>query len=106
MIEGASSYGGIYADISGRFNSYNTVYCKYNLIHYGQFKLSGRTNEQVLMYENTIPDDTIIQRYSFVNTDNYVGISQLIPPSTRNPLSCRTRSPWTSPDAFMCWLSM
>ena len=76
MIEGASSYGGIYADVSGRFNSFNTVYCKYNLIHYGQFKLSGRTNEQVLMYENTIPDDTVIQRYRFLNTDNYVGMAE------------------------------
>lgn len=76
VIEGASSYGGIYADIAGRFNSFNTVYCKYNLIHYGQFKLSGRTNEQVLMYENTIPDDTIVQRYCFVSTDNYVGMAE------------------------------
>ena len=76
VIEGASSYGGIYADISGRFNSFNTVYCKYNLIHYGQFKLSGRTNEQVLMYENTIPDDTIVQRYCFVDTDSYVGMAE------------------------------
>ena len=76
MIEGASSYGGIYADVAGRFNSYNTVYCKYNLIHYGQFKLSGRTNEQVLMYENTIPDDTVIQRYRFLDAGNYVGMAE------------------------------
>ena len=76
VLDGASSYGAIYADISGRFNSFNTVYCKYNLIHYGQFKLSGRTNEQVLMYENTIPDDTIIQRYCFVDTDSYVGMAE------------------------------
>ena len=76
MIEGASSYGGIYADIAGRFNSFNTVYCKYNLIHYGQFKLSGRTNEQVLMYENTIPDDTVVQRYRFLNTDSYVDMAE------------------------------
>ena len=76
VIEGASSYGGIYADIAERYNSYNTVYCKYNLIHYGQFKLSGRTNEQVLMYENTIPDDTIIQRYCFTDADNYVGMAE------------------------------
>ena len=76
VIEGASSYGGINAVIAGRFNSFNTVYCKYNLIHYGQFKLSGRTNEQVLMYENTIPDDTIIQRYCFVNADSYVGMAE------------------------------
>ena len=76
VLGDASSYGGIYADIAGRFNSFNTVYCKYNLIHYGQFKLSGRTNEQVLMYENTIPEDTIVQRYCFVDTDNYVGMAE------------------------------
>ena len=76
VIEGASSYGGIYADISGRFNSFNTVYCKYNLIHYGQFKLSGRTNEQVLMYEKEMPEDTIIQRYCFVDADNYVEMAE------------------------------
>ena len=76
VMEGASSYGGIYADIAGRFNSFNTVYSKYNLIHFGQFKLSGRTNEQVLMYENTIPDDTVIHRYRFLSTDNYVGMAE------------------------------
>ena len=75
-IEGASSYGGIYADIAGRFNSFNSVYCKYNLIHYGQFKLSGRTNEQVLMYENCIPDDTVVQRYCFIDADNYVEMAE------------------------------
>ena len=76
VLEGASSYGGIYADVAGRYNSFNTVYCKYNLIHYGQFKLSGRTNEQVLMYENGIPDDTVVQRYCFIDADNYVEMAQ------------------------------
>lgn len=76
VMEGASSYGGICADIAGRFNSYNFVYPKYNLIHYGQFKLSGRTNEQVLMYENCIPDDTVIQRYCFIDADNYVEMAE------------------------------
>ncbi len=75
-IEGASSYGGIYADIAGRFNSFNFVYCKYNLIHYGQFKLSGRTNEQILMYENNIPNDTVVQRYCFIDADNYVEMAE------------------------------
>ena len=32
MIEGGSSYAGINADIAGRFNSYNFVYGKYNVL--------------------------------------------------------------------------
>ena len=74
--EGASSYGNIQADISGRLNSYNTVYCRYNLLHYGRFKLSGRTNELVPMYENDIPDDTVIQRYRFLEDNTYVGMAE------------------------------
>ncbi|MBQ9401912.1 MAG: hypothetical protein IJU38_06040 [Clostridia bacterium] len=76
MNEGAASYGTIYADISGRLNSYNTVYCKYNLLHYGRFKLSGRTNELVPMYENEIPDDTVVQRYRFLEDNTYVGMAE------------------------------
>ena len=76
MIEGASSYGGIYADISGRKNSYNYVFSKYNLIHYGRFKLSGRTNELIPMYENDIPDDEIVQRYRFIAESGYVPMAE------------------------------
>lgn len=76
MIEGASSYGGIVADVSQRFNSYNFAYSKYNVIHNGRFKLSGRTDKLVLMYEKEIPDDTIIQRYHFINGNDYVQMAQ------------------------------
>ena len=74
--EGAASYGSIYADISGRLNSYNTVYCKYNLLHYGRFKLSGRTNELVPMYEQGLPDDTVIQRYRFLTENSYSAMAE------------------------------
>ena len=74
--EGAGSYGSIYADISGRLNSYNFCYSKYNLLHYGRFKLSGRTNELVPMYEKVLPDDTVIQRYRFLPDNTYVGMAE------------------------------
>ena len=76
MIEGASSYGGIVADVAQRFNSYNFAYSKYNVIHNGRFKLSGRTDKLVLMYENGIPDDTIVQRYRFLDTADYVQMAE------------------------------
>ena len=74
--EGAGSYGSVFADISGRLNSYNTVYSKYNLLHYGRFKLSGRTNELVPMYEPRLPDDTVVQRYRFLKDNTYVAMAK------------------------------
>lgn len=76
MMEGASSYGGVVADVAQRFNSYNFAYSKYNLIHYGRFKLSGRTDKLVLMYENGIPDDAIVQRYHFLSENDYVSMAE------------------------------
>ncbi len=71
IIEGASSYAGICADISGRYNSYNYIYSKYNVLHYDKFNVSGRTAQLLYMYEKKIPQDTIIQRYHFLAGDDY-----------------------------------
>ena len=76
MIEGASSYGKVLADVAQRFNSYNFIYCKYTVIHNGNFELSGRSNELVLMFENTIPDDTVVQRYRFLQDSDYVSMAE------------------------------
>ncbi len=75
MIEGGSSYAGINADIAGRFNSYNFVYSKYNVLHYDRFNVSGRTAQLLYMYEKQIPDDTLVQRYHFVSGGNYVDMA-------------------------------
>ena len=61
IAEGASSYCGIKADISGRYNSYNYVYGRYNVLHYDKFNVSGRTAQLLYMYEKQIPDDVLIQ---------------------------------------------
>ena len=72
VIEGASSYAGICADIAGRYNSYNYIYSKYNVLHYDRFNVSNRTAQLLYMYEKQIPDDTIVQRYHFLEGDDYV----------------------------------
>ena len=77
VIEGASAYGGISADIAGRFNSYNAVSAKYNVIHYDRFNVSARTAELLYMYETAIPDATAVQRYFFVPGDNYVDMANI-----------------------------
>lgn len=66
IMSGASAYGGVSADVSGRFNSYNNVYGKYNVLHYDKFNVSGRTAQLLYMYEKSIPAGTVEQRYRFV----------------------------------------
>ena len=75
IAEGASSYCGIKADISGRYNSYNYVYGRYNVLHYDKFNVSGRTAQLLYMYEKQIPDDVLIQRYHFLAGDSYVDMA-------------------------------
>ena len=75
FMEGATSYGGVSADIAGRYNTFNTVYAKYNVIHAEQFNVSAKTAQLVYIYEKQIPDDTVIQRYRFFNSANYVDLA-------------------------------
>ncbi len=75
IVEGASSYCGINADIAGRYNSYNYVYGKYNVLHYDRFNVSNRTAQLLYMYENRIPQDVLIQRYHFMAGDSYVDMA-------------------------------
>ena len=75
MIEGASSYAGINADIAGRYNSYNTIYAKYNVLHAEQYNVSAKTAQLVYIYEKEIPQDTIVQRYRFINSDSYTDMA-------------------------------
>lgn len=76
IMEGASAYGGICADIAGRYNSFNTVYGKYNVLHYDRFNVSQRTAQLLYMYEKEIPQDTLIQRYRFIESGSYVDMAK------------------------------
>ena len=71
IMEGASSYAGVNADIAGRYNSYNFVYAKYNVLHAAQYNVSNKTAKLVYIYEKEIPQDSICQRYRFVDSTDY-----------------------------------
>lgn len=75
MIEGASSYASIQADISMRNNSYNWARAKYTMLHCDQYNVSSKTSTLVFMYEKELPQDTIIQRYRFIDSDSYVDMA-------------------------------
>ncbi len=75
FMEGATSYASIQADIAMRYNSYNWMCAKYRVLHYDQYNVSAKTAQLVYMYEKEIPQDTVIQRYRFFNTDSYVDMA-------------------------------
>lgn len=76
IMEGATSYGGVQADISMRLNAYNWVCAKYNVLHSDKYNVSSaRSASAVYMFEKQIPDDTIVQRYRFVDSEDYVDMA-------------------------------
>ena len=72
IMENGNSYGAVSADIAGRTHSYNLVYPKYSVLHYDNYKVTGRTAKLLLMYEQQIPDDTVVQRYRILDESGYV----------------------------------
>ena len=72
IMEGGNSYGAISADIAGRIHSYNLVYPRYTILHSDNYKVTGRTAKLLLMYEQQIPEDTVVQRYRILDGSGYV----------------------------------
>lgn len=72
FMEGATAFGAIQADISNRYNSYNWLCAKYNVLHADQYNVSAKTAQLVYMFESEIPQNTVVHRYRFLNTDSYV----------------------------------
>ena len=77
IMEGASAYAGVNADIAGRYHSFNTVYARYNVLHAEQFNVSAKTAQLVYMYEKEVPQDEIIQRYRFIDSDRYADMANV-----------------------------
>ncbi len=75
MLEGAESYAGIQADISMRYNSYNWACAKYTVLHSDRYNVSAKTAQLVYMFEKQLPEDTISQRYRFLDSDSYVDMA-------------------------------
>jgi hypothetical protein len=75
IMEGAPSYGGIQADISMRYNSYNWICAKYTVLHSDKYNVSAKTARLVYMFEKELPQDTVVQRYRFIDSDSYVAMA-------------------------------
>ena len=76
MLEDGATYGTIQADVSGKLNSYNYVNTKYNLVHREQYEVTERATSKMYVYQQSIPNEKITQRYRFINSDSYVDMAK------------------------------
>ncbi|MBE5928917.1 MAG: hypothetical protein E7267_06050 [Lachnospiraceae bacterium] len=74
-IEEGSSYAIVEGDVSGRFNSYNSVKFTYTMLHGENMDISGKSDVTVRTYERSLPKEHLKQRYLFLDTDNYVDMA-------------------------------
>ncbi len=76
ILEEGASYAAIQADISGRYNSYNYVNAVYSMCEREQYDVGAISNAAVYSYIESLPDESIVQRYCFVDSGDYVDMAK------------------------------
>ena len=77
IIEKGSSYAAVTADVAGRNNSYNHVCAEYTMQAREKYDLGGNSNKDMYVYLEELPaDESIVQRYSFVDSGSYVDMAR------------------------------
>lgn len=76
ILEDGASYASVQADISGRFNSYNTANVVYSVMQREKYDVGEIANSDVYVYTPNVPDEKIIQRYRFVDSNDYVDMAK------------------------------
>jgi hypothetical protein len=75
ILEDGSSYASIQADIAGRYNSYNFVNAKFSAVLREKYNLGDQANSSVYVF-NPLPDETIVERFCFIDSDNYLDMAK------------------------------
>lgn len=77
ILEDGKSWAGVTADIAGRagYGSYNSANAFYTIIHGDSYDVSERTNNNVYMFEQELPEGKLVLRYRFVASDDYMDMA-------------------------------
>lgn len=75
IMEKGAPYASIQADISGRTNSYNYVNAVYTILYREQYDIADRFTGSMYVYEPNMPQESLVQRYQFVNSGSYVDMA-------------------------------
>lgn len=74
-VEG-SEYAGFTAEIAGKLGSYNYVRVDYKMLHREQYETSARSISAQYSYEKGLPNESIVQKYTFINGGSYVDMAK------------------------------
>ena len=77
ILEDGSSYASVQADISGRNHSYNYVNAVYSVCDREKYDVGDIANSDIYQYVDALPDESIVQRYRFVNSGSYVDMAKV-----------------------------
>lgn len=75
IMETGAPYASVQADISGRVNSYNYVNASYTILHREQYDIADRFTGSMFVYEEEMPQESLVQRYQFVGSGSYVDMA-------------------------------
>ncbi len=77
VIEEGASYASVRADVSGRNNSWNSVYAAFDIVHGANTDITGRADStSIFLFENGLPDgESITLRYTPCEP-GYIGMAK------------------------------
>ncbi len=76
ILEDGRSYASIQADVAGKNHSYNFVNAKYSVCQREKYDVGDIANSDIYEYAVNLPDETLTQRYTFVNSGSYVDMAK------------------------------
>ncbi len=75
IMEGCAPYASVQAGVSGMVSDYNYVNAVYSICQREDYKVSTMANAAVYAYLPELPDESIIQRYRFIDSNDYVDMA-------------------------------
>jgi hypothetical protein len=75
VMEGGAPYASVQAGVSGMVSNYNYVNAVYSICQREDYNVSTMANAAVYAYLKELPDESIIQRYTFINSGDYVDMA-------------------------------
>lgn len=76
MMEEGVPYASVQADISGHGSSYNYVNACYKVSPSELYQVGDSSSQNIYKFLETLPDETLTQRYRFVNSNSYVDMAK------------------------------
>ncbi len=76
VLEDGKSYAAITADIAGKNNSFNYTNAVYSICMREKYDVGDIANSEIYKYIDELPDESLIQRYRFVDSGEYVDMAK------------------------------